>query len=77
MLHAYCVHSSHYGRVCPSFLSWHAYDRANKRVCRRTAPINYQFVGRPSIHPSFLASFLPSQAYDKQLSCHRARSTAH
>ncbi len=80
MLHGCCIHFSYYGRVCPSFLSSHAYGRANKRVLSPRSthkiPIRCQSV-HPSIHSSFLPSFLRSQAYDKQLSCHRARSTGH
>jgi hypothetical protein len=57
--------------VRPSFLRMHM-TRQTSRRCRRAAPINYQFVVRPSVRPSFL----PSQAYDKQVMS-LARSTGH
>ncbi len=61
MSHGCCIHSSHYGRVCPSFLSSHVYDRANKRVLSPRS--THELPSRcPSVHPFFLPSFLPSFA---------------
>jgi hypothetical protein len=42
--------------VRPLFLRMHM-TRQTSRCCRRAPPINYQFVVRPSIRPSFLPSF--------------------
>jgi hypothetical protein len=79
MLHGCCIHSSHYGRVCPSFLSSHAYDRANKRVLspRSTHKLPIRC---PSVHPSILPSFLPSFLRRHMTSSSHvtgARSTGH
>jgi hypothetical protein len=69
---------SHYGRLCPSFLSSHAYDKANEQALSPRSthklPIRCPSI-RPSFLPSFIHSFIHSH-YDKQLRS-PARSTGH